>query len=47
MPMTETFSPPARRQDLTVERIGDLLQYDLSALLAGQQSVPISPEVTR
>src|SRR5499433_877868 len=31
--------PPA---DLTVERIGDLLQYDLSALLAGQQSVQIS-----
>src|ERR1043166_7681408 len=30
--------PPA---DLTVERIGDLLHYDLSALLAGQQSVPI------
>src|SRR5438105_9947037 len=29
--------PPA---DLTVERIGDLLDYDLSALLAGQQSVP-------
>src|SRR5213593_4117356 len=29
--------PPA---DLTVERIGDLLQYDLSALLASQQSVP-------
>jgi hypothetical protein len=36
--------PPA---DLTVERIGDLLNYDLSALLAGQQSVQISPEVTR
>ena len=28
--------PPA---DLTVERIGDLLQYDLSALLAGQQAM--------
>jgi len=36
--------PPA---DLTVERIGDLLHYDLSTLLAGQQSVQISPEVTR
>ena len=34
--------PPA---DLTVERIGDLLDYDLSALLAGQQSIQISPEV--
>ncbi len=31
--------PPA---DLTVERIGDLLDYDLAALLAYQQSVPIS-----
>jgi Predicted hydrolase (HAD superfamily) len=30
--------PPA---DLTVERIGDLLDYDLSALLAGGQSVQI------
>ena len=36
--------PPA---DLTVERIGDLLDYDLPALLAGQQSVQISQEVTR
>jgi FMN phosphatase YigB (HAD superfamily) len=36
--------PPA---DLTVERIGDLLQYDLSALLAGQPSLQLSPEVTR
>ncbi len=36
--------PPA---DLTVERIGDLLQYDLSALLAGQPSMQLSPEVTR
>jgi len=36
--------PPA---DLTVERIGDLLDYDLSALLAGQQSVQISQEVTK
>jgi len=31
--------PPA---DLTVNRIGDLLDYDLNALIAGQQSVPIS-----
>ncbi len=36
--------PPA---DLTVERIGDLLDYDLSGLLAGQQSVQIVQEVTR
>jgi FMN phosphatase YigB (HAD superfamily) len=36
--------PPA---DLTVERIGDLLDYDLPALLAGQQSVQISQEVTK
>jgi FMN phosphatase YigB (HAD superfamily) len=36
--------PPA---DLTVERIGDLLDYDLSALLAGQQSVQIFQEVRR
>ena len=34
--------PPA---DVTVERIGDLLNIDLSALLAGQQSTQISPEV--
>jgi FMN phosphatase YigB (HAD superfamily) len=34
--------PPA---DLTVERIGDLLDYDFPALLAGQQSTQISPEV--
>jgi FMN phosphatase YigB (HAD superfamily) len=32
--------------DLTVERIGDLLDYDLSALLAGQQPAQISQEVT-
>jgi hypothetical protein len=36
--------PPA---DLTVERIGDLLNYDLSALLAGQQSVQLSQEVIK
>jgi hypothetical protein len=30
--------PPA---DLTVERIGDLLDYDLAALLAGQQAAQI------
>ena len=33
--------------DLTVERIGDLLHYDLSALLAGGQSVQNPQEVTR
>ncbi len=36
--------PPA---DLTVERIGDLLRYDLSALLAGQQPVQISQEAIK
>jgi FMN phosphatase YigB (HAD superfamily) len=36
--------PPA---DLTIERIGDLLNYDLSALLPGQQSAQIFQEVTR
>jgi FMN phosphatase YigB (HAD superfamily) len=36
--------PPA---DLTVERIGDLLDYELSALLTDQQSVQISQEVTK
>jgi hypothetical protein len=36
--------PPA---DVTVEQIGDLLNIDLSALLAGQQSVQISQEVIR
>ena len=36
--------PPA---DLTVERIGDLLDYDLSALLANQQSVQISQEAIK
>jgi FMN phosphatase YigB (HAD superfamily) len=36
--------PPA---DLTVERIGDLLHYDLPALLAGQSSAHIAPEVTQ
>ena len=36
--------PPA---DLTVERVGDLLNYDLPALLAGRQSIQISPEVKR
>jgi FMN phosphatase YigB (HAD superfamily) len=33
--------------DLTVERIGDLLHYDLSALLAGGQSVQIPHEITK
>jgi hypothetical protein len=28
-----------------VERIGNLLDYDLPALLAGKQSIQISPEV--
>ena len=36
--------PPA---DLAVERIGDLLDYQLSALLAGRQSVHTSQEVAR
>jgi FMN phosphatase YigB (HAD superfamily) len=36
--------PPA---DLTVERIADLLNYDLAALLTSQQLVQVSPEVTR
>ena len=36
--------PPA---DLTVERIADLINYDLSALLTSQQSIQVSPEVTR
>jgi hypothetical protein len=35
--------PPA---NLTVKRIGDLLDYDLPAILAGQQSVQIPQEVT-
>jgi FMN phosphatase YigB (HAD superfamily) len=34
--------PPA---DLTVERIGDLLGYDLPALLAGHRTVPSAMEV--
>ena len=33
--------------DLTVERIGDLLDYDLPAINAGQQSVQFSQEVIR
>jgi FMN phosphatase YigB (HAD superfamily) len=36
--------PPA---DATVERIGDLLAYDLSALIAGTRSIPLAPEVMR
>jgi FMN phosphatase YigB (HAD superfamily) len=35
--------PPA---DLTVNRIGDLLDYDLAALLAGQRPAQLSQEVT-
>jgi hypothetical protein len=41
-PMVVAACPPA---DLTVECIGNLLDYDLPALLAGQQSTQISPEV--
>jgi len=41
-PKVVAACPPA---DLTVERIGDLLDYDFPALLAGQQSTQISPEV--
>ena len=33
--------------DLTVERIGDLLDYDLPAILAGQQSVQFSQEIIK
>jgi FMN phosphatase YigB (HAD superfamily) len=33
--------------DLTVKRIGDLLDYDLPAILAGQQSVQIPQEVIK
>ena len=36
--------PPA---DLTVNRIGDLLDYDLAALLGGQRPAQASQEVTR
>jgi FMN phosphatase YigB (HAD superfamily) len=39
-----TQCPPA---DLTVNRIGDLLDYDLAALLEAPQRVEISEEVTR
>jgi len=35
------------RADLTIERIGDLLDADLSALLAGQESLQIFQEVRR
>src|SRR5436190_1183309 len=41
-PKVVAACPPA---DLTVERIGNLLDYDLPALLAGQQSIQIFPEV--
>ena len=41
-PKVVAAGPPA---DLTVERIGNLLDYDLPALLAGQPSIQISPEV--
>jgi hypothetical protein len=36
--------PPA---NLTVKRIGDLLDYDLPAILAGQQSVQFSQEIIK
>jgi len=36
--------PPA---DITVERIGELLEYDLSALLASPKPIQVSPEVPR
>ncbi len=36
--------PPA---DLTVERIADLLNYDLPALVTSQQSIQVSSEVSR
>ena len=41
-PSVVAACPPA---DLTVERIGNLLDYDLPALLAAKQSIQISPEV--
>ena len=41
-PKAVTACPPV---DLTVERIGDLLDYYLAALLGGKQSIQISPEV--
>jgi hypothetical protein len=31
--------------DLTVERIGNPLDHDLPALVAGQRTIPSSPEV--
>ena len=36
--------PPA---DITVERIADLLKYDLPALVTNRQSIQVSSEVTR
>jgi FMN phosphatase YigB (HAD superfamily) len=43
-PAVLASNPPA---DLTVERISDLLEYDLPGLLAGQRSIPSMTEVTR
>jgi FMN phosphatase YigB (HAD superfamily) len=43
-PSIVAASPAA---DLTVERIGDLLDYELPALLAGQRSLHISQEITK
>jgi hypothetical protein len=37
-------NPPV---DLTIDRIADLLGYDLPALLAGHRSIPFAIEVTR
>jgi len=43
-PTTLAACPPA---DLTVERIADLLNYDLPALLTSRQSIQVSREVPR
>jgi hypothetical protein len=43
-PAVLASNPPA---DLTVERISDLLAYDLPGLLAGQRSIPSMTEMTR
>ena len=41
-PTVVAACPPA---DVTVERIGNLLDYDLPALLAARPSIQIFPEV--
>jgi hypothetical protein len=43
-PNAVTAYPPA---DLTVERIGDLLDYNLAAVIDGQRSARSSQQVTR